>query len=255
MKKGWEVVPHPFDFDFFPIVPLYQSQPTCLDNVSDFIFLAYSSTCRENRQNGGLTTSQQTSKPSAVRQAAGRSACRGGNFQDRSHYLLHRPAKLPRRNHGRRRDQQVIARNSVHASLHGINQQPSPETRLPHEPGEILLLREGSLCLLVSHKFNAAQQSQSADIPHRIQIAQILQSDSQSRPRRPVNLRIGGMHQIQRPHAPQHRAPRSHRNRVRVIGKAMQKSSRPGSDRIDNFLARNHRPQRSVSRGKALRGN
>ena len=46
--------------------------------------------------------------------------------------LLHRPRNLFGRNHCRRRNQQVIARNSVHTSLHGIDQQSTPETRLSH---------------------------------------------------------------------------------------------------------------------------
>jgi|ERR1035441_6984411 hypothetical protein len=55
MKKGGGVIPHPLDLDFFSIVLFYQFQPAHLDNVSVFIFLASSSTYRQNRQNRGLT--------------------------------------------------------------------------------------------------------------------------------------------------------------------------------------------------------
>src|SRR5271157_6664070 len=55
MKKGGEVIPHPFDLEFFSnsfIISIPTSQP---DKTSDFIFPAYSSTYGENRQNRGLT--------------------------------------------------------------------------------------------------------------------------------------------------------------------------------------------------------
>ena len=154
----------------------------------------------------------------------------------------------------------MVARDAVHASLHGIDQQPSPQTCLPHQSGEILLRRERSLRLFVGNEFNAAQQAQSANIAHRIQIAQTFQSFLQSRSRgsfrtRFGSLGIGGMHQVQCPDAPQHRSSGRHRNRVCVVGKAVQKSSRALGDRINHFLARNHRPQRRVSRRQALGRN
>ena len=99
------------------------------------------------------------------------SASVSGRLHNRPPYLLRRPANLLGRNHRRRRNQQVVARDAVHASLHGIDQQPAPETCLAHKPGEILLRREGSLLLLVSNELNAPQQAQAADIANRIQIA------------------------------------------------------------------------------------
>jgi hypothetical protein len=51
-KKERRSDPRPYSSS---IVLLYQFRPACLDNVSDFISPAYSSTYRENRQNGGLT--------------------------------------------------------------------------------------------------------------------------------------------------------------------------------------------------------
>ena len=54
-EKGWGVIPHPFDLIFCSIVLLYQFRPTHLDNGSDYIFLAYSSTYGGNRHQRGLT--------------------------------------------------------------------------------------------------------------------------------------------------------------------------------------------------------
>src|SRR5450756_2121338 len=134
----------------------------------------------------------------AERSSATSSVSASAGLQNRPVYLFHRPSNLLRRNHCRRRNQQVVARDAVHASLHGIDQQPAPETCLAHQSGEILLRREGSLRLLVSNEFDAPQQTQAADIANRIQIAQTLQRLLQSRASRSLSIRIGGVHKILR---------------------------------------------------------
>src|SRR5258708_3862443 len=160
----------------------------------------------------------------------------GGNLQNRSPYLLRPPPNLFGRNHCRRRNQQMIARDAVHAALHGIDQQPSPKTCLPNQPSEILLRRERSLRLLLGNELNAPQQAQAADIADNIQIAQTFQCDLQRRPRRAFALRIRGVHQIQRPDAPQHRVSGSYRNPMRVVGKTVQKSTRASAIASTTFF-------------------
>src|SRR5271169_3559034 len=111
------------------------------------------------------------SKPSKARQAPRTSASLSGRLQNRSPHLLHRPLDLFAGNHCRRRNQQMVTRDSVHASLHGIDEQPAPLTSLPHQSSKILLRRKRSLGLLVSDKLDPEQLPQPEDIPNHIHIA------------------------------------------------------------------------------------
>src|SRR5580698_1223854 len=79
--------------------------------------------------------------------------------------LLDRPADLFTHNHGWRRNQQMVSRDSVDAPLHGINHQPPFRRRLSHEPGKVQVWRKWFLARLVSHKLNSPKQPDASYVP------------------------------------------------------------------------------------------
>src|SRR5258708_8054688 len=104
--------------------------------------------------------------------------------------MLHRPLNLLSRNHRWRRNQQMVSRDSVHASLHRIDQQSAAQAGLADQSGKISLRRKWRLALLVTDEFHPPQQTQTTNIAHHVKIPQTLKATLQTRPPRPQNISI-----------------------------------------------------------------
>ena len=95
-----------------------------------------------------------------------------GRFFDGISQLLDRPVDLLGGDDCRGRDQQMVAGDAVHASLHGIDQQAALQGGSGYASGEVQFRSEGLLALLVGNELHASQQPDAADIADCFQVEQ-----------------------------------------------------------------------------------
>src|ERR1700757_2184747 len=82
----------------------------------------------------------------------------------------------------RRSNQQVVTGKSIHASLHGIDEQTASETCLANKSGKILRDRKGGLCFFIGYEFYCPEQPEAANVAHNVKIEKPFEPVLQCRP-------------------------------------------------------------------------
>src|SRR5579871_3492039 len=90
----------------------------------------------------------------------------------------------------------MITGDAVHAALHGVNEHAALGRSLPHEPGEVVLGREGVFGFLVGDEFHPEQQSDAAHIAHSRQLEQRIECRSQDARRSSLALIVCRAYQL-----------------------------------------------------------
>ena len=148
----------------------------------------------------------------------------------------------------------MIAGDAVDAALHGIDEQAALEGGSADTSREVLIGWERSLAGLVGDKFHGPEQANAANVSYTFFGPQRLEG----------LLKVVGRRALGRLEFPwlrpiflasqilQDRASGGERNRVGVVGEAVQERAGAGGDRIDEFLAGDHGAEGSVSAGESL---